>query len=91
MTLTLEERETIIRRSMVDKQWDVFTEDPAFRRKMAKLGIPPTEEGEGFYRIPLACVSVRPPRPKRELTPAQATVLARVQEANAKRRAGGQS
>lgn len=59
MGLTRAERETIIRRAEDEQEWDVFTAIPAHRRLLAKRGWTPSDEGEGFYRLPKRAVVIR--------------------------------
>lgn len=59
MSLTKGEMETIIRRTLEDVEWDVFTDDPVLRRRLARLGYSPTQEGPGFFLVPLSAVRIR--------------------------------
>ena len=58
-TLTRDERETIIRRTDADTSWDVFTDNAALLRQLAKKGWKPTAEGTRFFSLPLSAVKIR--------------------------------
>ena len=57
--LIRDERETIIRRTDADNSWDVFTDNSALLRQLAKKGWKPTAEGTRFFSLPLAAIKVR--------------------------------
>jgi hypothetical protein len=69
MTLTREERETIVRTSDADDGWVISTASPKFIRKFTKLGYREKSAGsdvEGYrdFAIPRNLVSFRRPRKK---------------------------
>lgn len=75
--MTNEERETHLNMTGDDhNQWELFTDDPYWMRRMEKLGIEPIKQvGEGFtYTVLAEQVSFR--KGKRKLSEAQRQKLA---------------
>lgn len=76
--LTLAERETILRRAADEREWSLFSEDPAVIRKLDRLGYQATQEtAHGKrYRLPSKAISFRRPNVrKRELSPERQEAL----------------
>ena len=76
--LTREEQETLLRISAADREWDFFTLDPKFVRRLGKLGWELEKDHQGGWscRFPLNRITIRR-REKRKLTEAQRRTLAR--------------
>ena len=68
------EQETLCRTSAADKEWDFYTRDPKFRRRMEKRGWPIQADHQGLWscKIPLKAIIIRSKdsmnRPKRQVT-----------------------
>ena len=58
MRLSREERECIMRRSEADDTWDVWAEEGVLRRMIENRGWKHSEEGPGFYRIPVSSIRI---------------------------------
>ena len=78
--------ETIIRRSVEDKEWDIYTADPALMRKLDKLfGPTETREEAHWYKLPLNAISIRKPTRKEMTEEQRKQALSRLKVARAKK------
>lgn len=70
MSLTRQERDTVLTRSAVDDHWTISTSDPPVQRKLKKIadkcGAEVTWQGpEMFVALPRKCISFRMPYAKK--------------------------
>jgi hypothetical protein len=67
--LTREEQETLVRTAASDHEWDFWTADPKFVRRLEKLGYEPVRDHQYGWscRVPLDRLKVLP-RQKRKAT-----------------------
>lgn len=58
MSLTREERETLIRTSDAVATWEIFTDSPKWQRRLVKRGWTPSLDGRTFT-LPGAALTIR--------------------------------
>jgi hypothetical protein len=91
--LTREEQETIIGRCADEREWDFYTCDPVWKRRLEKFcraqGIPITiVDRDGIRaRVPIGCVKLS--RPRRQTDAQRASAATALQTARACKAAGG--
>jgi hypothetical protein len=74
MTLTREERETIVRTSEADDTWEVYTDSRAMAARLRKRGWQPLPGGDGrTFRLPLKAITIRSREGMESLKAAAAT------------------
>ena len=77
-----EEQETVIRASAANREWNFFTWDPKFARRLEKLGYAPVKGQQGGWscRIALDRIAIRKPE-KRKLSTTQRGNVVKAQSA----------
>ena len=71
------EQETFCRTDGTHQEFDVYSRDPVFKRRMEKRGYTMKEDSQGLWsvKIPFKAIWVRSTKPKRTLTPEQRAQL----------------